>query len=263
MKNSQAYRSLIQYAGLLGVLLLLVIVFALLSENFLQTATFVSIANQIPGLTLIAVGMTLVLIVGGIDLSVGSVLALSSGVLGALMVDLEWSLWQAIPVCILTGAACGLFNGSVSVLAKIPSFIVTLGMLEIARGATKVVTNSETKYIGSAVEVIAEPIAGILLSPAFLMAIMAVMGGQFLLSRTVFGRYCVAIGTNAEAVRMSGIRSAPYSISVFVLCGMLGARCSRGDGGRRPARRRDPKARRQRQGAGVGHQHRIGWVGGS
>jgi ribose transport system permease protein len=108
------------------------------------------------------------------------------------------------------------------------------------------VTNSETKYIGSAVEVIGEPIAGILLSPeeariqqqlqidigepiagilllspAFLIAIMAVIGGQFLLSRTVFGRYCVAIGTNAEAVRMSGIRSAPYSISVFVICGML------------------------------------------
>lgn len=221
MKNSQAYRTLIQYAGLLGVLIVLVAVFAVLSENFLQTRTFISIANQIPDLTLIAVGMTLVLIVGGIDLSVGSILALSSAVLGALMVDHDYSLWAAIPFCVLTGAACGLFNGTVSVLAKIPSFIVTLGMLEIARGATKVVTHSETKYIGSAVEVVGEPIAGILLSPAFIMAVAAVMGGQFLLSRTVFGRYCVAIGTNAEAVRMSGIRSAPYSIAVFVICGML------------------------------------------
>lgn len=221
MKNSQAYRTLIQYAGLLGVLVALVGVFGMLSENFLQTPTFISIANQIPDLTLVAVGMTLVLIVGGIDLSVGSVLALSSAVLGVLMVDHDYSLWAAIPFCVLTGAACGLFNGTVSVVAKIPSFIVTLGMLEIARGATKVVTNSETKYIGSAVEVVGEPITGILLSPAFLMAVAAVIGGQFLLSRTVFGRYCVAIGTNAEAVRMSGIRSAPYSIAVFVICGML------------------------------------------
>lgn len=221
MIRLQTYRSLIQYAGLLGVLLLLVAIFSLLSENFFQTATFVTIANRVPDLTLIAVGMTLVLIVGGIDLSVGSVLALSSAVLGALMVDYGWSLWLAIPFCLLTGAACGLFNGAVSVLAKIPSFIVTLGMLEIARGATKVVTNSETKYIGSAVEVIGEPVAGILLSPAFLMAVLAVAGGQFLLSRTVFGRYCVAIGTNAEAVRMSGIRCEPYSITVFVICGML------------------------------------------
>ncbi len=221
MKFSHAYRSIVQYAGLLGVLGLLVIVFGLLSDNFLQTATFITIANQIPDLTLIAVGMTLVLIVGGIDLSVGSVLALSSAVLGKLMVDWDWSLWAAIPFCVLAGAACGLFNGSVSVLAKIPSFIVTLGMLEIARGATKVVTKSETKYIGSAVEVFGEPLAGLLLSPAFLMAVTAVVGGQFLLSRTVFGRYCLAIGTNAEAVRMSGIRTAPYTISVFVICGTL------------------------------------------
>ena len=191
------------------------------SKNFFQTATFITIANQIPDLTLIAVGMTMVLIIGGIDLSVGSVLALSSAVLGSLMVDHGWQLWSAIPFCVLAGAACGLFNGSVSVLAKIPSFIVTLGMLEMARGATKLVTKSETKYIGSAVEAIGEPIAGVLLSPAFLMALTAVIVGQFLLSCTVFGRYCLAIGTNVEAVRMTGIRTAPYSISVFVICGTL------------------------------------------
>ena len=221
MKNSRTVRSLLQYAGLIGVLVLLILVFGLSSANFLKPATFVSIANQIPDLTLIAVGMTLVLVVGGIDLSVGATLALSSAVLGTLMADHGWSLWASIPFCVLTGAACGLFNGSVSVLAKIPSFIVTLGMLEIARGATKVVTQSQTKYIGSAVEVISEPLAGILLSPAFLIALVAVLMGQFVLSSTVFGRYCIAIGTNAEAVRMSGIRSAPYSIAVFVLCGAL------------------------------------------
>ncbi|QDS90960.1 Ribose transport system permease protein RbsC [Rosistilla ulvae] len=226
MKNTVAYRSLIQYAGLLGVLAFLIVVFALSSENFLQTRTFISIANQIPDLTLVAVGMTLVLVVGGIDLSVGSILAFSSAVLGALMVDWQWSLWASIPFCILAGAACGLFNGCVSVLARIPSFIVTLGMLEIARGGTKLVTHSQTKYIGSAVESIGQPIAGLSLSPAFLMAIAAVVGGQLLLTRTVFGRYCVAIGTNEEAVRMSGVRPAPYAIGVFVIsgvmCGMAG-----------------------------------------
>jgi ribose transport system permease protein len=221
MNYMQVYRSLLQYAGLLLVLGMLLVVFSLSSDRFLQPATFIAIANQIPDLTLIAVGMTLVLIVGGIDLSVGSILALSSAVLGVLMVDRGWSLWAAIPLCLLTGAVCGLFNGSVSVLARIPSFIVTLGMLEIARGATKWVTHSETKYIGSAVEGIGEPIGGLLLSPAFLMAILSVAGGQFLLSCTVFGRYCIAIGTNAEAVRMSGIRSAPYAILVFVISGTL------------------------------------------
>ena len=219
MKRSQAYQALVQYGGLLLVLVLLVAVFSMFSDRFLQTRTFVLIANRIPDLTLVAVGMTLVLIVGGIDLSVGSVLALSSAVLGVLMVQHEFPLWAAVPFCVLTGAACGLFNGAISVLARIPSFIVTLGMLEIARGATDAITDSQ--YIGSAVGVVGEPIGGLPFSPAFLIAMTAVLGGQFLLSQTVFGRYCVAIGTNEEAVRMSGIRTAPYSISVFVICGAL------------------------------------------
>ncbi|MEW4564820.1 ABC transporter permease [Bremerella sp. JC770] len=221
MSSKSIQGMLVQYGGLCLVLVIMVGVFSLLSENFLQRATFTSIANQIPDLTLVAVGMTFILVVGGIDLSVGSILALSSAVLGALMVDAGWPLWAAIPVCLLTGALCGLFNGSVSIGFRIPSFIVTLGMLEIARGATKVVTDSQTKYIGSKVEVMGDPLPYLQLSPAFLLALAAVLVGQFLLSRTVFGRYCIAIGTNEEAVRMSGIRTAPYSIAVFTLSGLL------------------------------------------
>lgn len=221
MKRSSFVESSLQYAALLAVLGLLVAVFGTQSKNFLSQATLISIANQIPDLTFVAVGMTLVLVIAGIDLSVGSVLALSSAVLGVLMVDYEWPLWAAIFPCLLTGALCGLINGSIAIGFRIPSFIVTLGMLEIARGATKVATDSQTKYIGSAVEPIGEPLPGIMLSPAILLAIFAVAGGQFLLSKTVFGRYCVAIGTNEEAVRMSGIRPAPYSITVFVLSGFM------------------------------------------
>lgn len=209
------------YGALLLVLAGMVAVFSMKSENFFQQSTLVSIANQIPDLTFIAVGMTLVLIVGGIDLSVGSVLALSSAVLGSLMVDRGWSLGFAIPFCLMTGALCGLASGCVSIAFRIPSFIVTLGMLEMARGATKLVTDSQTKYIGSAVEPIGEPLPGIMVSPAFVLAIATVLAGQFLLTRTIFGRYCVAIGTNAEAVRMSGIRTAPYSITVFAISGLL------------------------------------------
>ncbi len=211
----------VEYGMLLTVLTVMVAVFGFQSDNFFQRSTLVSIANQIPDLTFIAVGMTFVLIVGGIDLSVGSVLALSSAILGSLMVDYNWSLWTAIPLCLITGALCGLINGTVSIGFGVPSFIVTLGMLEMARGATKVVTASQTRYIGSAVEIIGEPIPGLLLSPAFLVAAFIVLAGQFLLSRTVFGRYCIAIGTNAEVVRMSGIRTAPYSIIVFVISGVL------------------------------------------
>lgn len=210
-----------QYGGLIAVLIAMVAVFSWQSDNFLQQSTFTTIANGIPELTLVAVGMTFVLVIGGIDLSVGAILALSSAVLGTLMVDAGWSLWAAIPVCLLSGALCGLVNGSISVGFAIPSFIVTLGMMEIARGLTKVVTDSQTKYIGSAVEGIGEPLPHLQLSIAFLLALAAVLTGQFLLSRTVFGRYCIAIGTNQEAVKMSGIRTEPYTITVFVISGLL------------------------------------------
>ena len=221
MNRTQLTQAMLQYSGLLGVLLILVVVFSLASENFYQASTFITIANQIPDLTFIAVGMTLVLIVGGIDLSVGSVLALSSAILGVMMVKFGWPLWAAIPVCVLAGASCGLFNGAISIGLRIPSFIVTLGMLEIARGATKVVANSQSVYIGKPVAAFAEPLDAIGLSPAFLGACLTVLAGQFLLTRTVFGRYCIAIGTNAEAGRLSGIRAAPYSIAVFAISGLM------------------------------------------
>ncbi|TWU21179.1 Ribose transport system permease protein RbsC [Novipirellula galeiformis] len=226
MKQSKLKQSMVQYAGLLAVLILMVATFSLLSKNFFQPTTLISIANQVPDLTFLAVGMTLVLVVGGIDLSVGSLLALSSAVLGVLMVNMGWPLIAALPVAMLVAGACGLANGMITVGFRVPSFIVTLGMLEIARGATKAVTDSQSVYIGSSIEWFGQPIGGIRLSPAFLMAVIAVAIGQFVLTRTVFGRYCVAIGTNAEAVRMSGIRAAPYSIAVFgisgLMCGLAG-----------------------------------------
>ncbi|MEM6470470.1 MAG: ABC transporter permease [Planctomycetota bacterium] len=210
-----------QYGGLLGVLGLLVVVFAVSSENFLQTSTVVVIANQIPALTFVTIGMTFVLAVAGIDLSVGSMLALSCAVFGVLMKQHDWPIGAAFVVAMLVAGLCGTVNGMISVGFHVPSFIVTLGMLEIARGATKVVTDSESVFIGSRVEWFSQPSESFPFSPAFLTAILFVVLGQFVLKRTVFGRYCIAIGTNAEAVRLSGIRVAPWSIAVFTISGLM------------------------------------------
>jgi len=215
------YSSVSEYLGLLTALGFLVLIFGLLSDHFLNVRTLSAIANQIPDLTVVAVGMTLVLVVGGIDLSVGSVLALSAAMLGVLLVDYQWPMAEAIIACLATGAFAGLVSGAITFVAGIPSFIVTLGMLEVARGLAFLLTNSETKYIGSSIERIGEPLAGLLVSPAFFLAIGSVLAGQFLLSRTVFGRYCVAIGTNSEAVRMSGIDPRPPAIAVFAISGLL------------------------------------------
>jgi ribose transport system permease protein len=211
----------VPYGGLLAVLLLLIAVFSVVSRNFLQPATFATIANQIPDLTFLAVGMTFVLIVGGIDLSVGSLVAVSSGMLGVLMGKAGWPLVAALPAAVAATTACGSASGTISVLGRIPSFIVTLGMLEIARGGTKLLTGSQSIYIGKAVAGFGEPLRGIGISPAFIAAALAVIAGQVLLTRTVFGRHVVAIGGNAGAARMSGIRTAPPTIAVFGLCGLL------------------------------------------
>ncbi len=216
-----ARRMAADYLGMLLVLVALVALFSALSDHFLQVRTFLTIANQYPDLMVIAVGMTLVLVIAGIDLSVGSVLAFSGAVLGVVIVDWGWPLPVAMLLGVLVGLGCGLFNGLVSVRWAIPSFIVTLGMLEIARGCAYLVTDSQTKYIGSRIEPIGEPIAGLGVSPAFLMAVTIVVLGQILLTRTVFGRYMLAIGANEQAVRMTGINPLPTKIAVFAIAGAL------------------------------------------
>ncbi len=215
-------RLLVDYLGMAGALAALLVIFGLAAENFFTLTTFRTIANQIPDTAIAAVGMTFVLIIAGIDLSVGSVLALSGAALGMALVNWGWPLVLAVPVCLVVGLACGAVNGLVIIRWRLPSFIVTLGMLEAARGGAYLVTQSRTIYIGGPVEVITET-AVLGLSLPFILAIAVVVAGQLALSRTVFGRYLIAIGTNEEAVRLSGIDPRPYKLTVFVLAGLLAA----------------------------------------
>lgn len=213
---------LADYLGMAVALIVLLAVFGIAAENFFTLTTFRTIANQIPDTAIAAVGMTFVLIIAGIDLSVGSVLALSGAVLGIALVQWHLPLIPAVVVCLLVGLTCGAANGLVTIRWQLPSFIVTLGMLEIARGAAYLVTQSRTIYVGGPVEVIAET-AVLGLSLPFLLAIAVVAAGQLALTRTIFGRYLVAIGANEEAVRLSGIDPRPYKLAVFVLAGLLAA----------------------------------------
>jgi ribose transport system permease protein len=208
--------------GLVVVLILLIALFSFQTAHFFSATTFQAIANQIPTAIFIAIGMTFVLIIGGIDLSVGSVLALGAGILGVAIVQWHWPLWAAILLCILTGALCGLLNGFLTIRFQLPSFIVTLGLMEAARGATYLVTNSQTMYIGSAVEAI-DNVSLFGLSLPFLIAIALAIIAQLVLTGSVFGRYLIALGTNEEAVRLSGIDTRPIKLAVFTLSGALAA----------------------------------------
>jgi len=206
---------------LLLVLGALLVLFGVGTAGFFGTATLGSIANRIPALLLVSTGMTLLMVTGGIDLSVGSVLGLCGAVAGVLMVDQAWGLGAALLASIAMGAVAGGVNGWISVKLRLPSFIVTLGMLEIARGLAFLATGSRTKYIGSAIEGLGTPIAGWVVSPAFVIALLVVALGQLLLTRTVFGRHLVAVGANAEAAAISGIAVDPPRIWAHVLLGAL------------------------------------------
>ncbi len=183
----------------------LLLLFGQLSTGFLSAASFGSVANRIPALLLTATGMTLLMVTGGIDLSVGSLLGLCGAVVGVAMADWGWGLPAAMALSLGVGVALGGVSGLISVKLRLPSFIVTLGMLEVARGLAFLATESQTKYIGPAIEGIGTPIAGWIVSPAFLLALAAVALGQAALSYTVFGRHLIAVGANSEAAAISGI----------------------------------------------------------
>lgn len=211
----------LDHVGLIATIVALVLLFSALSDRFLTLRTLTTIANQIPDLTIVAVGMTFVLLVAGIDLSVGSVMALCGTITGLVLIDWNWPLWAAATTAIGTGLCCGLVNGAVTVVWSVPSFIVTLAMLEIARGGAYYVSNSQSQYLGAAIEPLGAPLSAVGVSPAFLIALFIVFAGQFILSATVFGRYVLAIGGNELAARYSGLRVERYRLATFVLLGGL------------------------------------------
>jgi ribose transport system permease protein len=202
-------------------LLLLVAFFGFTADNFFSAGTLTAILTQLPALTVVTIGMTLVLITGGIDLSVGSVVALSSAVIGIAFAVFELPLLVSALLGIAAGGCAGLINGVLGAYFRLPIFIVTLGMLEAGRGMAYLVTNSQTVYIGPSIQSLALPISGIGVSVSFLISLTLVVLAQLALTRTVFGRYLIAIGTNETAAKISGIRTEPYLTWVLVISGLL------------------------------------------
>lgn len=210
-----------EYAAMLLAWVGLLLLFGALSDRFLTPATFAALANRIPALLVVAAGMTLVLVIGGIDLSVGSVLGLSGAVLGAVMAEWQWGAFPASMLAIGIGLLIGMFNGLLIVRLRVPSFIVTLGMLEIARGLAYMVTRSETKYLGARIEDLGRTLPGLGISAAFILSVLIVIVTQLMLSRSVLGRKWIAIGTNETAVRLAGVGTTGPRILVFALSGMM------------------------------------------
>ncbi|MGE0882084.1 MAG: ABC transporter permease [Blastocatellales bacterium] len=189
--------------------------------KFLTSGNLAAIARQTAVITIMAMGMTMVMVSGGIDLSVGSIIGLT-GVVGSMaMVSGGLPSIAGFLVCIIVGAVCGMVNGSAITALKIPAFIVTLGAMGIYRGLGLYLCDGNA-VVGlpmSAGYLAEKNLLGIPL-PLLLVVAIALMV-HFVLSSTRLGRYCYAMGSNIEAARYAGIPVARYQITYFTILGAL------------------------------------------
>ena len=200
----------------------LCLLFGGLAPRFFEVSNFVNVARQISTDAILAVGMTFIIVSGGIDLSVGSVLALSTCVSGLLMGS-GVALVPALGAGLGTGLVCGGVTGLLIARAGISPFIASLGMMSFARGLAMVVTqgnpvaNLDRRYffLGTG-SLLGVPV------PVWVTAAVALAGG-FVLARMRLGRYALAIGSNEEAVRLSGISVARYKVILYVMMGGVSA----------------------------------------
>jgi len=196
-------------------LVVLLITFGILAPSlFLTLSNLETVLQNSAVLSLVAVGMTFVIIAGSIDLSVGSVMALSGAVAASFTVQMNaWAFLLAVAI----GAFIGLINGVIFTKGRIPSFVVTLGMLSIARGATVIYTGGAPVPISfdSSFYIFGTPPV-----PFGLVIVFAVLSA-FLLSYTTFGRYVYAIGGDEEKTRMHGVPVDRVKIAMFVISGAM------------------------------------------
>ncbi|GIM44710.1 sugar ABC transporter permease [Collibacillus ludicampi] len=205
--------------GMLIILLMLCIILSFLSPNFLEVNNILNVLKQISIIAILAAGMTFVILTGGIDLSVGSILALSGVV--SVMLTHKVNPLVAMLAGILVGLLAGMLNGFLTAKTKLPSFIVTLGSYTYVRGLAYVISGGYPivlqsnlfKFLGAG-SVASVP------TPIYIMALVYA-ASFFILKYTMFGRHVYAIGGNEEAARLTGIKVEGTLISVYAISGLL------------------------------------------
>ncbi|TWD45949.1 monosaccharide ABC transporter membrane protein (CUT2 family) [Agrobacterium vitis] len=234
---SDRQKDLIQKFAALGSLIVLIAIFAATSPAFFSIDNGMTVALQVTSIAFLGIGATCVIITGGIDLSVGSVLALS-GVVAAIAVrDWQWPVALAMCLGIFTGTVCGAINGFVVTRLRLPPFIATLGMMLIARGVALQITDA--RAVSGLGEAFGELGNGAFMRmvtigddgfpnvtfpgipyPVILMVVIA-LAVAFMLNRSVLGRHIYAVGSNSDAARLSGVNVARITVFTYVLSGTL------------------------------------------
>lgn len=202
-------------------LLLIMFVLTILSPHFMTAENILSIGLQMAVIAIMSIGEVWIIISGGIDLSVGSIMALS-GVVTTMLIAEGVDIFLASVYGILIGSLCGFINGFLTAVGKLPPFISTLGMMGIARGLALIVTKGvpifglppEFSVLGNG------RLGGIFPIPVLITLFLGLIG-HIVLTKTPFGRYTYAIGSNFEAARLSGIRTTRNLIYIYLLGGFL------------------------------------------
>ena len=210
-----------RFGTVIGLGVLCAILWAL-TPHFLTVSNLLNVAQQTSINAIVAVGMTFVIISGGIDLSVGSIVALSGVVLGALLQGGQ-PLAVALAAALAVGLACGLLNGALVSVGGLPPFIATLGMMSVARGAALVFTEGRpVSGFDEGFRSLATGSLGFVPAPVVVMIVVYV-AAHIVLTRTTFGRYVYAIGGNEEATRLSGVAVRFHKTAIYGVSGVMSA----------------------------------------
>ncbi|MEU6179699.1 ABC transporter permease/substrate-binding protein [Streptomyces coeruleorubidus] len=219
---SGGLRRLLLDNGALTALIVLVIAMSALSGDFLTTDNLLNVGVQAAVTAILAFGVTFVIVSAGIDLSVGSVAALSATVLAWSATSAGVPMFLAVLLAIATGIACGLVNGILISYGKLPPFIATLAMLSVARGLSLVISEGSPIPFPDSVSHLADTLGGWLPVPVLVMVAMGLIAA-FVLGRTYIGRSMYAIGGNEEAARLSGLRVKKQKLAIYAFSGVFAA----------------------------------------
>jgi len=210
--------------GILGVLIVLCVIVSFATDKFLKPNNLISVLRQISINTYIALGMTLIIILGHIDLSVGAIVAMSGTLTVGFIVTQGLPIPVAIVLGILLGVIAGLISGSIVAHFGVPAFIITMAMMNVCSGTAYVYSGGQATRINN--DFFSAIGTGYLfntipLPVVYMIVLIAVI--SFLLSKTKFGTYIYAIGGNREAARLSGVPIKKVEIAVFTISGVLSA----------------------------------------
>jgi ribose transport system permease protein len=220
--GASAVRRLLLDNGALTALIALVIAMSALSGDFLTTDNLLNIGVQAAVTAILAFGVTFVIVSAGIDLSVGSVAALSATVLAWMATSEGVPVWIAVILAVATGIACGLVNGVLISYGKLPPFIATLAMLSVGRGLSLVISQGSPIAFPDSVSHLGDTLGGWLPVPVLVMIVMGLITAV-ILGRTYIGRSMYAIGGNEEAARLSGLRVKKQKLAIYALSGLFAA----------------------------------------